>query len=240
MRYVAQLFVVAFALVGTALVTPAQETRSPNVDSPRKCFAVIGAVRAPGRFELKRRVRLTEVLAFAGGFTERAGATVQIMPAGARCTEEPRDPGASPATEPKVRIYRIDDINTTDETRNPYLDAGDIVVVNEADCVYIIGSVVQPRQMVLKGRVTLTQAIAFAGGELKDAKVDRVSIIRQTTSSGERLELKLDLNKIRKKRAEDPVLQPNDIIKVPFRHRPTGSPGIVPTPATQPPVRVIY
>jgi protein involved in polysaccharide export with SLBB domain len=217
MRRIAQLFFIAIVLCGMASLAPAQETQSPNLESQRKCVAVLGAVNMPGRFELKRQTRLLEALMFAGGYTVNAGLLVQVTSTGAKCAEEARAASMSSGPETKVRIYRISDINTNDETRNPYLEAGDIIVVNEADCVYITGAVVQPRQMPLKGRVTLTQAIAFAGGATRDA-VDRVTIIRQTKSSGERLELKVDLNKVRKKQAEDPVLQPNDIIEVQSRY----------------------
>jgi len=58
--------------------------RSPQVDVFIREFqsqpvAVLGAVRAPSRFQLQRRVRLLELLSFAGGPTDNAGRTIQIV-----------------------------------------------------------------------------------------------------------------------------------------------------------------
>lgn len=119
---------------------------------------------------------------------------------------------------PRVRSYRLDDIYTNDEARNPYLEGGDIVMVTEGDCAYIVGAVVQPQQISLKKPVSLTKAIARAGGFIKDARTEQVSIYRQPTNSGPRLQLVLDFDKIRKKRAEDLMLRPNDIVEVPHRY----------------------
>ncbi|MCI0337226.1 MAG: polysaccharide biosynthesis/export family protein [Acidobacteria bacterium] len=58
--------------------------REPQVDVFIKEYksqpvAVIGSVAAPGRFQLQRRVRLLELLTFAGGHNLNAGGTVHII-----------------------------------------------------------------------------------------------------------------------------------------------------------------
>ncbi|MGH9768088.1 MAG: polysaccharide biosynthesis/export family protein, partial [Blastocatellia bacterium] len=55
--------------------------RDPQVDVLVKEYrsqpvAVIGAVSQPGRFQLQRRVRLLELITFAGGTQIRAGSTI--------------------------------------------------------------------------------------------------------------------------------------------------------------------
>src|SRR6185436_9965885 len=45
----------------------------------RQPATVFGAVRQPTRIEMKRRVRLNELMAVSGGFTERAAGTIQIL-----------------------------------------------------------------------------------------------------------------------------------------------------------------
>jgi protein involved in polysaccharide export with SLBB domain len=201
----------------------------------------------PGRFELKRRTRLLELVAFAGGFKD-AGSTISVVSSGADCPAEGKPTLTnltvlSQAPAPAdfgVRFYRIADLNTNDETRNPYVEPGDIVVVGEAEQVYVTGAVVQPQAIRLSKPLTLTQALTVAGGLVRDAKTDDVRIIRQGTTSGTRVELKVDLKKIRKKRAEDVILQANDIVEVPSRHRLLGGWGIV-RPIDDTPVRgVIY
>jgi polysaccharide export outer membrane protein len=247
MRQTVLLLFMSIAIGGTASVTPAQQPTS-STDAPRKCVAVIGAVHAPGRFELKRRTRLLELLSFAGGFTTNAGPTIHVTSSGADCSAAAGPgassvtvlPNASPSTEVKVRFYRIEDINTADESKNPYVEPGDIVVVDEGEQVYITGAVIRPQAITLRKTITLTQALTMAGGLVRDAKTDDVRIIRQGVTSGTRVELKVDLKKIRKKRAEDVILQPNDIVEVPWHHGPLGFPGIV-HPIYDTPVRgVIY
>ena len=45
----------------------------------RQPATVFGAVRQPTRVEMKRKVRLNELMAVSGGFTERASGTIQIL-----------------------------------------------------------------------------------------------------------------------------------------------------------------
>ena len=251
MRQTTRLWFVIVALCATASVTAGQ---SETTESQRKCVAVTGAVHAPGRFELKRPTRLLEVLAFAGGFTERAGQTIQVVSVGATCSKEAFEVKAAESTasidlrkgptEPTsgIRFYRIADINTDDEARNPYLDAGALIVVSESESAFVIGWVVQPREIVMKDPVTVTRAIVLAGGFTRDAQTKKVWIHRQPTSSGPRQDLLIDLDKIRKKRAEDVILQPNDIVEVQSKSGRVmyGDFGQVRSPTYDPHVRVIY
>ena len=217
MRQTVVLFIV-LAVCGCAASMAQGQQEGQNAASSRECVAVIGAVNMPGRFELKRRVRLSEVLAFAGGPKKNAGATVQVISTAAKCPQETRDVNA-PASTSNVQTYQIEDLlghtkPPNQEALNRYLEAGDLVVVSEAESAYIIGAVLQPQQIVLRRPVTLTQAIAIAGGLKKDAKVEKVRILRHQRGSAERLELFVNLNAIRKKRSEDIVLQADDIVEV--------------------------
>jgi protein involved in polysaccharide export with SLBB domain len=218
MRQTVVLFI-ALAVCGCAASRAQGQQEGKNAASPRECVAVIGAVNMPGRFELKRRVRSYEVLAFAGGPKKNAGATVQVISTGSKCPQETRDMNVPPSTS-NVQTYQLEEVlgNTkppNQEAMNKYLEAGDIVLVAEAESAYIVGAVVQPQQIVLRRPVTLTQAIAMAGGLKKDAKVEKVRILRHPRGSAERLELFVNLNAVRKKRSEDIVLQGDDIVEVP-------------------------
>jgi len=72
--------------------------KDPQVDVSIRDYssepvAVVGAVNKPGSFALQRRVRLREILAFAGGPSPAAGRLVQIMhdegPSGSACQATP-------------------------------------------------------------------------------------------------------------------------------------------------------
>src|SRR4029078_11960878 len=67
--------------------------REPHVEVfiknfPAKPVAVIGAVRAPGRFQLQRPVRLLELVSFAGGPADDAGGRRQVKHGPARVRRE--------------------------------------------------------------------------------------------------------------------------------------------------------
>jgi protein involved in polysaccharide export with SLBB domain len=91
---------------------------------------------------------------------------------------------------------------------------GDIVQLPEADQVFVIGHVVQPRAIVLKDKIiTVSWAIAMAGGAASDGKEDGIRIIREMENGGKQ-EILVDLKAIRKQKAQDVVLVPNDIVEV--------------------------
>ncbi|MCY7347421.1 MAG: SLBB domain-containing protein [Pyrinomonadaceae bacterium] len=175
-------------------------------------FAVIGAVEKPGSFYLNRKIRLLELLAFAGGpKTEKSGSKIQVARVGnpAGCTDN------SESDNDKVVFlgYKINDVMNGKE--NPWMEPGDIVSVLEAEEAYVVGDVKEPARISLKETVTLTQAIAAAGGIKSEAKTSRVRIQRQEANSPLRTEMVFDLKDISAKKIPDPVLQANDIVEVP-------------------------
>jgi polysaccharide export outer membrane protein len=208
--------------------------------------AVMGAVNQPGRFQLQRRIRLLELLTYAGGPGERAGRSVQIIHTTPKlaCEQTPEPPLAAeqtsaavtqPGNAPTQVLGPLpaqpgaasgtasieDDVYLTLELKqvlhgqleaNPFIRPGDIVTLPEADQVYVVGSVLRPSALVLRGPLTVSQAIAMAGGLMPDAKNDRVRIVRQTAAG--KTEIFVDLKAVEKQQAEDLALQANDIVNV--------------------------
>lgn len=178
-----------------------------------KQVAVIGAVNDQARFELQRRIRLLELLTFAKGPTSRAGQTINIVhsssPAVCKQDEASTDDAAALST------YKLSDTLQGDPKANPYLEPGDIVTIPEADQVYVVGNVFMPLTIALKEPITLSRSIAMAGGLKQDTRKDKIRILRQTPGAASKQEIIVDLYAIEKKRADDPVLQANDIIDVP-------------------------
>ena len=85
----------------------------------------------------------------------------------------------------------------------------------EADQVYVVGNVFTPMTIALKEPITLTRAIAMAGGLKQDSKKEKVRVVRQEAGSMTKKEIIVDLSAIEKKRADDVALLPNDIVDVP-------------------------
>ena len=182
-----------------------KEYHSPQV-------AIIGAVNAQSRFELQRRVRLLELLTYAKGPSTKAGQTSNIgHPTNTSPFKQADESDASTA----FSSYKLNEVLQGDPKSNPYLEAGDIVTIPEADQVYVVGNVFMPLTIALKEPITLTRAIAMAGGLKQDTRKDKIRVLRQEPGTSIRKEITVDLYAIEKKRSEDLALAPNDIIDVP-------------------------
>ncbi len=174
--------------------------------------AIIGAVNEQSRFELQRRVRLLELLTYAKGPSGKAGQTINIVhsTAPSLCKQKTDDEIEA------FSSYKLSDTLQGDPKANPYLESGDIVTLPEADQIYVVGNVYHPMTIPLRDPITLTEAIAMAGGAKLDTKKDKIRIVRREPGSTAKKEIIVDLSAIEKKRAEDIALLPNDIIDVPL------------------------
>jgi len=203
-----------------------------------KQVAIIGAVNEQSRFELQRRVRLLELLTYARGPSAKAGQTINIVhsTAPSLCRQASDDEIAA------FSSYKLSDTMVGDPKSNPYIEAGDIVTLPDADQVYVVGNVYTPLTIPLKEPITLSRAVAMAGGAKQDTKKDKIRIVRQEPGSMAKKEMIVDLSAIEKKQADDVALMPNDIIDVPLSTGKSLLRGIVMGGAqsvTQLPIRVI-
>jgi polysaccharide biosynthesis/export protein len=173
-------------------------------------FAVIGAVTKPANYIINRRVRLLELLAFAGGPSKDAGSRLVVARTGstANCKQGER----ASVDEYSYTSFRLRDVLAAKE--NPEMKPGDVVSVLEADSVYVYGNVVKQGPVVFKEPITLMQAISSAEGVRPAAKKDKIRVFRQKAGSVDREELIFDLDKIAKRAAPDPYLEPSDIVAV--------------------------
>jgi polysaccharide export outer membrane protein len=191
--------------------------RNPQVDVfikeyHSKQVAILGAVNDQSRFELQRPVTLLELLTYAKGPTAKAGQTINIVhsPPALSCN---KDEGTDVAAA--FSSFKLSDTLQGDPKANPFLEAGDIVTLPEADQVYVVGNVYTPLTIPLREPITLSRAVAMAGGTKQDTKKEKIRIVRQQPGTTTKEELIVDLSAIEKKKAEDVALMPNDIIDVP-------------------------
>ena len=183
----------------------------------RQPATVFGAVRTPTRVEMKRRVRLNEAMAVAGGFTERAAGTIQILHTEPlMCPGPGEEAEAAPIDSAQIplQIVKISDLRAGKSGANPFIRPGDYVLVTEAEPVYITGAVNSPGGIYLREQLTLSLALAMVGGTRKEAKLNEVRIYRQVPGSTKQDVLSVDLAAIKKKQLPDFVLQPYDVIEV--------------------------
>lgn len=187
----------------------------------RPAAVVYGAVRNPTPFDMRRRVRLLELLSRSGGVTEQASGDVQVFHTETPMCPEPEDLPLIAALKKTddsfsvpYSIYKIEDLKNGVREANPVIWPGDIVLVQEARPVYVTGAVAQPTGLYLRQNLTLSLAIAQVGGPRKGAQTDKVRIIRSKPGAANPEILLYNLNDIKKGKSPDVALQPYDVIDV--------------------------
>jgi polysaccharide export outer membrane protein len=176
---------------------------------------IFGAVRNAQRIDMRRRVRLHELLPAAGGVTQNASGTIQIMHTEAEMCAEPNSvaaPGSAAADIGKLEVYQLVDVKAGLDKADPVIRPGDIVIVTEGEPIYITGAVVSPHEMTLKDGLTVHQAIMMSGGITRQAKTDKVHIYRRTKGGSDDIVVNFDA--IRKGQDKDFPLQAYDIVEV--------------------------
>ncbi len=206
--------------------------RNPQVDVfikeyQSKPISVIGAVNSPGRFQLQRRIQLLELLTYANGPSERAGKTIQIIHTDNTATCSNMEASIEEdAPENSITSLSLGEVLKANGKANPYIRAGDIVTVLDAEQVFVIGNVINPTPVILKDSLTLSQAIAMAGGLAPESKSDKVRVVRRSGGINKEVFF-ADLKAIEKGTSSDIALQANDVIDVPSSN--TGGRKIVNT-----------
>jgi protein involved in polysaccharide export with SLBB domain len=222
------LTVVAFAFMICCVVAqqPTKANSQSGESTVKQCVLVYGAVRSPARFQLERQVRLSQAIALAGGATANNSADVQVIHTRIlNCNREQHrllldrctDCGCANFPAPLIDTYKLSELLGEDEKANPYLRPGDIIVVVEAPPIYAMGNVVSPQGLILVPGMTLTKAIAMAGGLRQHSLTKKIRVIRTRPYTSERTEIVIDWEKIKKHRADDFVLKPYDIVEVPMK-----------------------
>jgi polysaccharide export outer membrane protein len=223
----------------------------------RQPATVFGAVRQSVRLEMKRKVRLNEVIAASGGFTEQASGTIQVLHTEPlMCPEPGEEKEALPidGTRIPLQIVKISELRAGKVEANPIIRPGDYILVTEAEPVYMTGAVLSPQGVFLREQLTLSRAVAMVGGVRKEAKLTDVKIYRQKPGSTEQDVIHVDLASIKKSQTPDFVLMPYDVVEIPeagaFSSQRIGSTllgavtggltGAISSTGTYLPTRVIY
>jgi polysaccharide export outer membrane protein len=181
----------------------------------RQPASVFGAVRKDAKVAMLRPMRLNEVIAASGGFTEKAAGTIQILHTEpVMCPEPGEQAEALPinATQIPFQVVTIADLQKN--RTNPLIRSGDLVLVTEAEPVYLTGSVVAPGGILLRDQLTLSRALAMVGGTRKEAKLSEIRIYRQKPGSADQEIIKVDYTAIKKNEIPDVFLKPYDVIDV--------------------------
>lgn len=172
----------------------AATTSCPEVTPDAPQVFVTGAVRVPGGVAVDQPLTVVEALARAGGRTAAAGTRVLWM----------RSADGRTAAKPSrtATILDLKKIETGDLSVNVIMSAGDTIYVPDASSFFIRGYVSRPGQYILTSDMTVSQAVATAGGFRPEAR-RRVEIVR--AGDGDSIHLPADM---------DDELLPDDVLVV--------------------------
>jgi len=174
----------------------------------RQRASVIGAVQKPGVFELTGPKSVIELLAMAGGVSEKAGSQVHIY----------RQQGKEREThviDLAVLANSAGLINAGNAAMiNMPVEPGDMINVPEAGMFFVDGAVHKPGSYPLGRRYSLSQALATAGGVNIELNADDISILRRR-APGDFETIALSLDAVISGSVPDPQIQPDDVIVVP-------------------------
>lgn len=168
-------------------------------DSLVDAVNVTGEVGAPRLVPAFAPMNLIDVLTAAGGLKPTASHSISILRKGV----------------PQPLLVVVNSNPAEAARQNVPIYPGDTVIVPRTGVVYVVGAVRSQRDFPLPPNtpLTLMQAVSLAGGANYEAQKSDTRIIR--TIGATRQEIPVDLAKVMKGTASDPILQNDDIILIP-------------------------
>ncbi len=176
---------------------------------------VSGAVDQPGSYEVIGLRTLLEMLGQAGGLNDKSGDVVHVVrhqSAADRAKRERTTPSGSgaPAAETIVIDLRRLLVQGDLELNIP-IQGGDIIHVPFARNAFVVGAVNKPGGVPIKDNLTVTQALAVAGGLNPLLASNKVTIVR-FDEHGEQTNFSVNLSDTLTGRKQDILVQENDIV----------------------------
>jgi len=163
--------------------------------------SVLGQVAKPGPVAISTPRSLVDVIAMAGGLTDMADRHITVERGG--------------NSRGVAEIFLS---NRADDALNANVEIfpGDKILVPKAGVVYVLGDVGRPGGYLMQNnsRITVLQVLAMAAGVNKTASEARARLIHN--SNGQYQERDLPLKEIEQGKAPDELLEPDDVIFIPF------------------------
>jgi len=191
--------------------------------------SVLGAVMRPGTYPIEKPSTVLDLISLAGGLAPNAGSTATIshqgdaqtptvMNASVTSNSASNAPGVSANKDSTISINLTTLMASKDPAANITVRAGDVLTINTAPVVFVVGAVTRPGAFTVqdaKSRMTVLQAVAMAEGTTSVASLGKTIIVRQSSNDAERKEIPVDLKQVMRGKERDEILEANDILFVP-------------------------
>ena len=168
-------------------------------DSSVDIIGVMGEVNSPKAIPAFAPMSLLDAISAAGGLKPDASHSISILRKG--------------SSQPLLVVLNSNPVNAL--SQNVPLYPGDRVIVPRTGVVYVVGAILHSGAFGISPDtpMTLMQAVTLGGGAGYQASMGDTRIIRTTGAT--RREIPVNLGKILKGTAPDPVLQSDDIVFIP-------------------------
>jgi polysaccharide export outer membrane protein len=191
---------------------------------------VLGAVFKPGTYQLTRRAFLVDALAMAGGLLAEKAESKAFVHRAASTNATPAEIASGVAEKESIDVDLVQLLEKGDITLNVPIYAGDVVTVPERveRFYYVLGDVNKGGAFEIKRgeAITLSKALASAGGLMGTAKAGKSVVIRQS-EDGTTKQIPIDVKKLLQGKTEDMVLDTNDVVFIPGSTTKTIARGIL-------------
>jgi len=206
----------AHYLVNPQITVEVKEFRHQRV-------AVTGAVAKPGSYEIIGPRTLLEVLSLAGGFSNnispsgQAGDVVDVIRhQNAPDVATSLKAGGSKPFAPKTETMVID-LRRLVSGQSPELNipvrSGDVIHVPFAGTAYVLGGVRKPGNIAVKENLTVSQAVALAGGVDPILGTNSITVMR-FDDQGKAISINTNLSNIIARNDPDLPVKDNDVVVV--------------------------
>lgn len=188
--------------------------------------AVTGAVAKPGSYEIIGPRTLLEVLSLAGGFSNQGSPTGGGAQAGDVVNVIRHQNAPDVATSMKAAASKpfasktetmVIDLRRLVSGREPQLNItiknGDVIHVPFAGTAYVLGGVRKPGNIAVKENLTVSQAVAMAGGIDPILGTNNITIMR-FDDQGRPISIKTNLSNIIARNDPDLPLKDSDVVVV--------------------------
>ena len=139
-------------------------------------ITLVGQFKKPGTYDYLSKQQLLDVMALAGGLSDKAGRTVQV-----------RRRGNTP-DKPNVFVVDLDRLIKEGRTElNIEINGGDVIFVPEAGNFFVDGAVRRPGSYPIRNKLVIREALLIAGGVAPWALKDSLVLIRNFEDSGRKI-----------------------------------------------------
>jgi len=181
----------------------------------------VGLFARPGIYTLQGNRSLIEMLSSVGGTLPNASRHVTIT----RHEEYGPIPLPTAVTDAEKKVSTVEiSLGSLRQNINPaeniLLQPYDVVSVGRAELVYVNGEVTRIGGIELGERdsVSILQALTQAGGFTRDAKRNKVRILRPVLGTNRRSMIEIDAQALFEGKGLDVPLLPNDIVYIPHSY----------------------